>query len=99
MFGQRGVVMQPQHHDMWLSCACVCCLLLAEDPAGDEPSECIGELRLEHVSFRYPARPDVMVMKDFCLEVEAGTHQTGVAGSIWRKGSCPCVSQVASERC
>lgn len=68
------------------ACVCVCakhvcvpllCLLLlhlAEDPMGEEPAECVGELRLEHVSFRYPARPDVMVMRDFCLEVKAGAR-------------------------
>lgn len=44
----------------------------ADDSEGEEPAECVGELRLEHVSFRYPARPDVMVMKDFCLDVKAG---------------------------
>jgi ABC-type multidrug transport system fused ATPase/permease subunit len=48
------------------------CFLFAEDPAGEAPSECVGELRLERVSFRYPARPDVMVMRDFSLEVKAG---------------------------
>jgi ATP-binding cassette subfamily B (MDR/TAP) protein 1 len=55
----------------------------AEDPTGEEPAECVGELRLEHVSFRYPARPDVMVMRDFCLEVKAG-----VFGCTWRQLAC-----------
>ena len=48
-----------------------CPVVFAED-SGEEPSECVGELRLEHVSFTYPARPDVMVMRDFCLQVKAG---------------------------
>jgi ATP-binding cassette subfamily B (MDR/TAP) protein 1 len=54
---------------------CLCCcapLHPAEDVSGEEPAECVGELRLEHVSFRYPARPDVLVMKDFSLHVKAG---------------------------
>lgn len=52
-------------------CLPLCCLP-TEDPAGEAPSECVGELRLERVTFRYPARPDVMVMRDFSLEVKAG---------------------------
>lgn len=52
----------------------ICCLCTCadDDAAGEEPSECVGELRLQHVSFCYPARRDVMVMKDFCLDVKAG---------------------------
>lgn len=62
----------------------------AEDPAGEAPSECVGELRLERVSFRYPARPDVMVMKDFSLEVKAGepgcVTMLTVAICVWNGG-------------
>lgn len=55
-----------------------CCA--ADDSEGEEPAECAGELRLEHVSFRYPARPDVMVMKDFCLDVKAGVDSCKQCG-------------------
>lgn len=40
--------------------------------AGLEPEKVEGSLRLEDVSFAYPARPDVMVMKGLSLEVPAG---------------------------
>lgn len=63
-------------------CVCVCA---CADAPGDEPSVCVGELRLEHVSFRYPARPDVMVMKDFCLEVKAGRC---LCGAVCNKKGC-----------
>lgn len=68
--------LQGDHRQWWCPVSVNTCQPLAvcacADALGDEPSACVGELRLEHVSFRYPARPDVMVMKDFCLEVKAG---------------------------
>ncbi|KAF8060513.1 ABCB6 [Scenedesmus sp. PABB004] len=39
---------------------------------GDEPGAVAGALRLEGVSFAYPARPDVMVMTSLTLDVPAG---------------------------
>lgn len=32
-----------------------------------------GHIRLEGVKFSYPSRPDVMVLHDFTLDIEAGT--------------------------
>lgn len=45
--------------------------------SGLEPEKVQGSLRLENVSFAYPARPDVMVMKGLSLEVPAGGFATG----------------------
>lgn len=42
------------------------------DCTGLEPEQVEGSLKLENVSFAYPARPDVMVMKGFSLDVPAG---------------------------
>lgn len=40
--------------------------------SGDEPAVVKGQLRLEGVSFAYPARPDVVVLKGLTLDVPAG---------------------------
>eukprot|EP00775_Hariotina_reticulata_P008041 gene8041-8236_t len=42
------------------------------DSAGEEPSQVAGNLRLDDVSFVYPARPEVQVLKKLSLEVPAG---------------------------
>ncbi|KAK8944676.1 ABC transporter B family member 11 [Platanthera zijinensis] len=31
-----------------------------------------GHIRFNHVSFKYPARPDIQIFKDMCLEVQGG---------------------------
>ncbi|KAF8039437.1 hypothetical protein BT93_B1851 [Corymbia citriodora subsp. variegata] len=31
-----------------------------------------GEIRFKHVSFRYPARPDVEIFRDLCLAIKSG---------------------------
>lgn len=31
-----------------------------------------GDIELEHVSFRYPHRPDVQIFKDLCLSIPSG---------------------------
>lgn len=31
-----------------------------------------GNIELEHVSFKYPTRPDVQIFKDLCLNIPAG---------------------------
>ncbi|KAL0907280.1 hypothetical protein M5K25_021680 [Dendrobium thyrsiflorum] len=31
-----------------------------------------GNIRFNHVSFRYPTRPDIQIFQDMCLEVQAG---------------------------
>jgi ATP-binding cassette subfamily B (MDR/TAP) protein 1 len=40
--------------------------------SGEEPAAFKGSLRLEGVSFAYPARPDVVVLKKMTLDVPAG---------------------------
>lgn len=32
----------------------------------------VGNLELEHVSFKYPARPDIQIFRDLCLKVPSG---------------------------
>ncbi|CAA0832375.1 ABC transporter B family member 9 [Striga hermonthica] len=31
-----------------------------------------GEIELQHVSFKYPTRPDIQIFKDFCLSIPSG---------------------------
>jgi ATP-binding cassette, subfamily B (MDR/TAP), member 1 len=31
-----------------------------------------GDIKFQHVSFRYPTRPDVQIFRDFCLTIRAG---------------------------
>lgn len=31
-----------------------------------------GSIEFEHVSFKYPTRPDVQIFKDFCLSIPSG---------------------------
>ena len=31
-----------------------------------------GEIEFRHVSFRYPTRPDVQILRDLCLAIHAG---------------------------
>ncbi|KAM5559067.1 ABC transporter B family member 9-like [Rosa sericea] len=35
-------------------------------------SSITGEIDLEHVSFKYPTRPDVQIFKDICLKIPSG---------------------------
>ncbi|KAH7165837.1 P-loop containing nucleoside triphosphate hydrolase protein [Dactylonectria macrodidyma] len=53
------------------------------DTSGEVPSETIGELELENVSFAYPTRPGITVLDDFTLRVPAGkvTALVGQSGS------------------
>ncbi|KAH9310225.1 hypothetical protein KI387_038136, partial [Taxus chinensis] len=43
-----------------------------EDIGGLEPEKIDGNVELRNVDFAYPARPDVTVLRDFCLEIKAG---------------------------
>ncbi|KAH9311114.1 hypothetical protein KI387_026149 [Taxus chinensis] len=43
-----------------------------EDIEGLEPEKIDGNVELRNVDFAYPARPDVIVLRDFCLEIKAG---------------------------
>jgi len=40
-----------------------------------------GEIRLENVHFRYPARPGVRVLRNLSLKAEPGTYVALVGGS------------------
>ena len=31
-----------------------------------------GEIELQHISFRYPTRPDVQIFRDLCLAIHSG---------------------------
>lgn len=42
------------------------------DESGEEPTEVVGHLELENVSFAYPTRPSITVLDDFSLTVPAG---------------------------
>jgi hypothetical protein len=55
--------------------------------SGDEPAVVKGQLRLEGVSFAYPARPDVVVLKGLTLDVPAGAV---VCGNLFCLGFSCC---------
>ena len=42
------------------------------DKSGDEPTDTVGLVELENVTFAYPTRPSVTVLDDFTLRVPAG---------------------------
>ena len=42
------------------------------DTSGITPKSIIGKIEFQHVSFRYPTRPSVKILDDFCLSVKAG---------------------------
>ncbi|KAJ3315516.1 tRNA N6-adenosine threonylcarbamoyltransferase, partial [Gonapodya sp. JEL0774] len=48
---------------------------------GKRPSSVEGHIEFRGVSFQYPSRPDVSVLEDFSLVVEAGTTIALVGGS------------------
>uniref|UniRef100_A0A6N2LBD6 Uncharacterized protein n=1 Tax=Salix viminalis TaxID=40686 RepID=A0A6N2LBD6_SALVM len=54
-----------------------------EDPDGFRPEKITGRVELENVDFSYPARPNVMIFKDFSINIEAGksTALVGQSGS------------------
>ncbi|KAI4350799.1 hypothetical protein L6164_005214 [Bauhinia variegata] len=47
-------------------------LIDGEDTKGLVLERISGQLEFEHVKFTYPSRPDIVVLKDFNLKVEAG---------------------------
>lgn len=53
------------------------------DTSGEQPSETLGHVELENVTFSYPTRPGVTVLEDFSLSVPAGkvTALVGQSGS------------------
>ncbi|KAI3855241.1 hypothetical protein MKX03_026099 [Papaver bracteatum] len=54
-----------------------------EDPEGNQPENLSGHVEIRDVHFAYPARPDVMIFKGFCINIEAGksTALVGQSGS------------------
>ena len=42
------------------------------DNSGITPTSIIGKIEFHHVNFRYPTRPNIQILKDFCLSVRAG---------------------------
>ncbi|KAJ5155561.1 ABC transporter [Penicillium capsulatum] len=53
------------------------------DAAGEQPTSVIGDIEFRDVSFSYPMRPGVTVLKDFSLHIPAGkvTALVGASGS------------------
>ncbi|EJT73636.1 hypothetical protein GGTG_07492 [Gaeumannomyces tritici R3-111a-1] len=53
------------------------------DDSGEKPTDTVGALQIEGISFAYPTRPGVHVLKDFTLDIPAGkvTALVGPSGS------------------
>ncbi|CAN6689574.1 unnamed protein product [Malus baccata var. baccata] len=45
-------------------------------------SHLIGDIELEHVSFKYPMRPDVQIFRDICLKMPSGKITDGAYASL-----------------
>ncbi|KAI3793977.1 hypothetical protein L1987_36601 [Smallanthus sonchifolius] len=58
-------------------------LIEPEDPDGKQPDIITGHVEIRDVDFAYPARPDVMIFKQFSINIEAGksTALVGQSGS------------------
>lgn len=39
---------------------------------GTELANVRGEIQFQHVSFKYPTRPDVQIFRDLCLTIHSG---------------------------
>jgi len=44
----------------------------SSDESGMALEEVKGEIEFNHVSFKYPTRPDVQIFKDLCLNIHSG---------------------------
>lgn len=42
------------------------------DESGITLEEIKGEIEFNHVSFKYPTRPDVQIFRDLCLNIHSG---------------------------
>lgn len=42
------------------------------DESGERPTEVVGHIELENITFAYPSRPGVNVLDDFTLDIPAG---------------------------
>ncbi|KAF5733430.1 ATP binding cassette subfamily B4 isoform 1 [Tripterygium wilfordii] len=47
-------------------------LIDASDESGIKLDRVKGEIELRHISFRYPARPDIQILRDLCLTIRPG---------------------------
>ncbi|KAF5743846.1 ATP binding cassette subfamily B4 isoform 1 [Tripterygium wilfordii] len=47
-------------------------LIDASDESGIKLDSVKGEIELRHISFRYPARPDIHILRDLCLSIRPG---------------------------
>ncbi|KAF7128948.1 hypothetical protein RHSIM_Rhsim10G0040700 [Rhododendron simsii] len=59
----------------------------ADDPDAEPVDSVHGEIELCHVELSYPSRPDVLVLKDFNLKIQAGQSQALVGESGSGKSS------------
>jgi ATP-binding cassette, subfamily B (MDR/TAP), member 1 len=44
----------------------------SSDNSGMTQEEVKGDIEFNHVSFKYPTRPDVQIFKDLCLNIRSG---------------------------
>lgn len=42
------------------------------DESGKTLENVKGDIELRHVSFKYPTRPDVQILRDLCLTIRSG---------------------------
>lgn len=42
------------------------------DDSGLTPERLKGNIEIQHVSFRYPTRPDIQIFQDLCLSIHSG---------------------------
>lgn len=43
-----------------------------KDESGMTLEDVKGEIKFQHVSFKYPTRPDIQIFKDLCLSIHSG---------------------------
>ncbi|KAJ3006380.1 Multidrug resistance protein 1 [Thoreauomyces humboldtii] len=53
----------------------------ASAPGGEKPAKVEGSMSFTNVDFHYPSRPDVPILKNFLLQVKAGSSVALVGGS------------------
>ena len=44
----------------------------SSDESGTVLENVKGDIELRHISFTYPARPDIQIFRDLCLSIRAG---------------------------